>query len=88
MPYDNLGSLKLLQWNARGISTFSVCKQLDVLISDNNIDIVFLCETFLKPHHKFRLNGYKIYRNDRDTHGGGVAIAINYGLVHNLLPIC
>lgn len=88
MPYDNLGSLKLLQWNARGISTFSVCKQLDVLISDNNIDIVFLCETFLKPHHKFRLNGYKIYRNDRDTHGGGVAIAIKHGLVHNLLPIC
>lgn len=33
-------------------------------------------ETFLKPHHEFKLNGYKIYRNDRDTHGGGVAIAI------------
>lgn len=88
MPFDNSIYLNVLQWNARGIANFTTAEQLNLLISKNNVDIILLCETFLKPHHKFKLNGYKIYRNDRDTHGGGVAIAIKYGLKHSLLPLC
>lgn len=88
MPYDNPNSLKILQWNARGISNFSTAEQLNILIANKNIDIVLLCETFLRPHHKFKLNGYKIYRHDRDTHGGGVAIAVKCGLKHSFLSMC
>lgn len=63
-------------------------QQLNFLILNRKVDIVLICETFLKPHHKFKLNGYKIYRNDRATHGGGVAIAIKYGLQHSLSHYC
>lgn len=80
--------LKILQWNARGISDFSTAKQLNVLIKSSNVDTAKqLCETFLNSHHKFKLSGYKIYRNDRDTHGGGVAIAVKNDLKHGLLPV-
>lgn len=88
MLFDNLNGLRILQWNARGISNFSTVQQLNHLILNKQIDIVLVCETFLNSHHKFKLSGYKIYRNDRSTHGGGVAIAIKYGLKHDLLNLC
>lgn len=88
MPYDSISGLRVLQWNARGISNFSRTQQLNFLILNKKIDIVLICETFLKPDHKFKLNEYKIYRNDRVTYGGGVAIAIRHGLSHDLLQNC
>ena len=32
---------------------------------ENQIDILALNETYLKPKHRFHLPGYDIYRNDR-----------------------
>lgn len=58
---------------------------INFLIVKEKIDIVLICETFLKSHHKFKLNGYQIYRNDRVIHGGGVAIAVRYDLCHDSL---
>lgn len=88
MQFDSVSELRVLQWNARGISQFSSSQQLNFLLLNRSIDIVLVCETFLNPHHKLKLNGYKIYRNDRVSHGGGVAIAIRYGLKHTLLQNC
>ena len=45
-----------------------------------------LNETFFNFHHKFHLGGFKIYREDRSTHGGGVLIAIKSNIKHSLLP--
>ena len=42
-----------------------------------------LNETFLKPNH-FKLPGYIVYRKDRISHGGGVAIAVKLTLEHKL----
>ncbi|XP_065369085.1 uncharacterized protein LOC135961480 [Calliphora vicina] len=77
--------LHVMHWNAQGITTHSAISQLEQFIRKNNIDIVLLNETFLKPHHKFLIVGYKVYRRDRPTHGGGVLIAIRNCLEHKLL---
>lgn len=71
--------LKILHWNAQGITNLSTAKQLELLLHQHNIDIVMLNETFCKAHHKLYLNGYTIYRNDRsDAPRGGVAIAVKH----------
>lgn len=79
-------NLKIMQWNACGITNHVSIKLLENFITLHKIDIVLLNETFLKNHHKFYLNGYKIYRNDRQNrHGGGVAIAVKFGILHRLV---
>lgn len=79
--------LKILHWNAQGISNLSTAKQLELLLHQDDIDVVMLNETFLKDQHKFYLNGFKIHRNDRlDAPRGGVAIAVKHSIKHTLLP--
>lgn len=33
-------------------------------------------ETYLKPHHRFRIPNYTVYRQDRPTAAGGVAVLV------------
>lgn len=55
------------------------------MINKEKVDILLLVETFLKPHHAFRLKNYTIYRNDRLSHPhGGVAIAIKNDIAHKI----
>ncbi len=86
MSYRKVNQLKLLQWNAQGASTQSVIAQIDHRIKAQKIDIAFIGETFTKEHHHVKLTNYVVYRNDRDTHGGGVLIAIRNDIEHNRLP--
>lgn len=79
-------NVQVMHWNAQGITTDSAAAQLEQVLHDKKIDVLLLNETFLKPHHKLQLGGYKIYREDRLTHGGGVLIAIKSNIVHKLLP--
>lgn len=65
-----------MQWNAQGATTKPVIYQLQQFLNSEDVDVVFLSETLLKPHHKFYLNNYTTYRNDRTEEGGGVAICI------------
>ena len=51
---------------------------------ENQIDILALNETFLKPKFKFHLPGYDIYKNDRLVGTmGGVAILVKKGIIVN-----
>ena len=51
---------------------------------ENQIDILALNETFLKPKFKFDLPGYDIYKNDRLVgNKGGVAILVKRGIIVN-----
>lgn len=88
MPYKTVvvHNVHVMHWNAQGITTVSAASQLEQVLHEKNIDILLLNETFLKPHHKLQLGGYKIHREDRLTHGGGVLIAVKNNLVHKLLP--
>ena len=51
---------------------------------ENQIDILALDETFLKPKFKFHLEGYDIYKNDRLAGTkDGVAILVKKGIIVN-----
>ena len=51
---------------------------------ENQIDILALNETFLKPKIKFHLPGYDIYKNDRLVGTkGGVAILMKKRIIVN-----
>lgn len=75
--------LKILFWNAQSITSLSKQTQLEYVLSIENIDIALIVETYLKPHHTFKINDFTIHRNDRlhQAHGG-VAIAIRNNLTH------
>lgn len=78
--------LKILQWNAQGITNISTLKQLELFLHQKQIDVIMLNETFLKDYHKFHLSGYKIHRHDLlDAARGGVAIAAKSSIKHSLL---
>jgi exonuclease III len=85
MQYKN--QLRILHWNAQGVSTLSKQVQLEQLLERKCVDICLLNETFLKDHHKMSMTNFKIYRNDRERFGGGVAILIRNTIEHTLLPI-
>lgn len=77
-------SLKVMHWNCQGITTYSKSVELHNFIKENSIDVLLLNETFLKSNHSFKMSGYKVYRKDRISHGGGVAIVIKSTLKHNV----
>ena len=59
-------------------------------LTDNNVDILIACETTIDENicdAELGLDDYDIYRNDRDTHGGGVLVAIKKKLKSSKLEI-
>lgn len=72
-----------MQLNAQGITNSSDILELEFFLKEKEIDLLFINETFLKPNKKFKLLNYKIYREDRATHGGGVLIAIRNSIPHH-----
>lgn len=89
MHYNStiVNDIHVMHWNCQGITTYSAITQLELFVRDKNIDIILLNETFLKPQHKFKINGFKIYRKDRLSHGGGVLIGVRENIKHLLLPL-
>ena len=69
-------------WNCQGIR--SKCKELELYLKENSIDIIALNETFLHIKINFKIQGYDTIRNDCSTGSrGGVAFPIKHGLVVN-----
>ena len=74
--------LNITFWNCQGIR--SKCKELELYLNENSIDIIALDETFLNKKVNFKIQGYDTIRNDRSTgSGGGVAFLVKHGLVIN-----
>lgn len=72
--------LNFLNWNANSIKNKK--SEFMHILNDLKIDIAFVTETKLQDKIKFKLPGYQIYRKDRNTRGGGVAIIAKKSLVH------
>lgn len=87
MSYNQptLRRVHVMHWNAQGITNRSTVAQLKHFIHDKKIDVLFINETFLNHQHKFKLENFKIYRNDRSDHGGGVLIAVKSSIPHKVL---
>lgn len=82
----NINKIHVMHWNCQGITTNSAIAQIENFVRQNQIDIILLNETFLKPYHKFKIGGYTIYRRDRRSHGGGVLIGIRESIDHSIMP--
>lgn len=75
------GKLKILQLNANSIYSKAKRHQLKLLLNKYNPDVVIIAETKLNNNNTINLNGYKIYRNDRNTNnGGGTALCIKQNI--------
>jgi hypothetical protein len=73
--------VKVIAFNANGIlgQRYELSKQLQ----DLHIDAALFSETHLKPHQRFQIKKYHIYRNDR--HPGikdGTAVAVKRDIPH------
>lgn len=73
-------TVKIAYWNASGIKNKK--HELLFFLQENNIDVMLIGETWLKPKDHFQMVNYTIYRTDRThTTKGGTAIC-----VRNILP--
>ena len=74
--------MNIVFWNCQGLRPKR--KELQNYLLENQIDILALNETFLKPKFKFHLPGYEIYKKDRLVGTkGGVAILVKKGIIVN-----
>ena len=74
--------MNIVSWNCQGLRLKR--KELQNYLLENQIDILALNETFLKPKFKFHLPGYDIYKNDRLAGTkGGVPILVKKGIIVN-----
>lgn len=73
-----MDQLNIVQWNAQSIN--SNRQDFNYFLHMHNIHVALLCETWLKPHMRFKMKGYNIVRLDSGNAHNGVAI-----LIHNSL---
>jgi len=72
-------SLKVVAFNSNGIGRqrFQLGNQLQA----QRIDVTHLSETHLKPHERFRIPNYRVYRTDRcPDPKGGTVVAVRKGI--------
>lgn len=70
-------TLKVIEINVSSIVSLSKRYNLSAFLDAHNPHIALICETHLKPSHKFTLKNYSIFRNDRPgRRGGGTAVLV------------
>ena len=77
--------MRLMQWNANSITLRKY--ELEHFLQANRIDVAAICETKLSPRRKFTVQGYSIYRTDRNHHGGGVLLLIRNEIQHDSIHL-
>ena len=58
---------------------YSKLDEIKILLHEQNIDILCLCETLFNQEFcddELKINAYDFIRKDRQTHGGGLIIYI------------
>lgn len=56
-------------WNANGLARGKA--ELEVFLEEKNVAILMVSETRLKPTRALEMKGFRIFRKDRLTMGGG-----------------
>jgi hypothetical protein len=70
--------LKVIAFNANGIGRqrYELSKQLQ----DLHVDVALFSETYLKPHERFYIQNFHLYRTDRHPgRKGGTTVAVRKG---------
>lgn len=65
-------------WNANGLIRGK--DELEVFLEDREVAVMLVSETRLKPGQYFGLRNYQVFRKDRDSRGGGVAVLVRKNL--------
>lgn len=73
-----MDQLIIAQWNSQSIRSNQ--HNFSLFLNDNHIHVALLCETWLRPHMRFQINGYNIVRLDSGNSHNGVAILIHKSL--------
>lgn len=81
----NITPIKILQWNSRSI--YSNLPDIKHKIATDNLDIIIISETWLKPEDKIKFTGYNLIRKDRNDGRGGVAIIIKNSIPHKSILV-
>lgn len=74
-----------MTWNANSIK-FKL-NELKFVLCHYNIDVIGISETKLDCKQTLIIPGYFVYRQDRNSQGGGVAVIVRKTIQHNFLPI-
>ena len=72
---NTLKNMVIYYCNIRGMK--SKINSLGEIIEDKRPTIIVLVETWMHPKQKVKIEGYDIYRNDRDNTGGGILVAVD-----------
>ncbi|GIZ04204.1 RNA-directed DNA polymerase from mobile element jockey [Caerostris extrusa] len=85
----NLHSLRVGFWNAAGIRR--QLEEVKEFVSDHDLDLFLIQETFLQPGFRAEIPNFTLYRNDRVNittlrAGGGTCIYVKNALVHHQIP--
>ena len=72
--------LKIVTWNANSIN--SKLLEFKDFLCTNNYDIAGICETKIDNNYKSNLSNFNVYTSNRNSRGGGVAIAIKNNINH------
>lgn len=79
MNSRHIQSIKMIQWNCRGIRGKVI--EIESMLKFFEVDIFILSETLLQPDTHFSFNGYQIFRKERNIAlGGGVMIMVRNGM--------
>ena len=74
-----IGHLKINSFRNKFVFVEDIIKLFDVfLVSESKLDYTF-------PSNQFRINGYKIFRLDRNRFGGGLILYINENIPYKPL---
>jgi hypothetical protein len=70
-----------MAFNANGIGEQRL--ELNKLLQDRCVDVALLSKTYLKPHDRFFIYNYHVYRTDRFPNlKGWAAVEIRHGIPH------
>lgn len=77
MANHNKSVIKIIQVNVNSLVSLAKRHEFSTFLKTHKPDIVLVCETKLNNKHKIGFEGYKFYRNDRESSGGGTAICVH-----------
>jgi exonuclease III len=87
MPSRVHSPLEIITFNANGIGRRH--HELRKQLQDIRADVALFSETYLKPHERFIITNYHVYRMDRyPGRKGGIAVAFGKGIpnIHEYIP--
>ncbi|KAJ8981033.1 hypothetical protein NQ317_018005 [Molorchus minor] len=74
-------SIRILSWNVNGFR--SRRNELLEIADRLEPDVIAIQETKMDSRHEFRMRGYRVYRQDRNIRGGGVAVLVRSNITHH-----